>query len=36
MNLYVNMGKSFEELGKVEEAKRFYALAAALGLEHQG
>lgn len=35
-SLYVNMGKSYEELGKVEEAKRFYALAAELGLEHQG
>ena len=33
-SLYVNMGKSYEELGKVEEAKRFYALAAELGLEH--
>lgn len=33
-SLYVNMGKSYEELGNREEAERFYALAAALGLEH--
>ncbi len=33
-SLYVNMGKSFEGLGDVEEAERFYALAAELGLEH--
>ncbi|GAB4581263.1 MAG: hypothetical protein Fur0022_40100 [Anaerolineales bacterium] len=32
-SLYVNMGKSYEELGKLEEAKRYYALAAELGLE---
>ncbi len=34
-SLYVNMGKSYELLGNVEEAKRFYALAAELGLERQ-
>ena len=34
-SLYVNIGKSYELLGNVEEAKRFYALAAELGLEHQ-
>ncbi|MCB9134223.1 MAG: hypothetical protein H6636_02285 [Anaerolineales bacterium] len=34
-SLYVNMGKSYELLGNAEEAKRFYALAAELGLEHR-
>lgn len=33
-SLYVNMGKSYELLGNREQAERFYALAAKLGLEH--
>lgn len=34
-SLYVNLGRSHEVLGNQAEAKRFYDLAAALGLEHQ-
>ena len=33
-SLYVNMGKSYELLGNLEEARRYYDLAAELGLEH--
>lgn len=34
-SLYVNMGQSYELLGNLEEARRYYDLAAELGLEHQ-
>ena len=34
-SLYVNMGRSFELLGVMDEANRYYALAAELGLTHQ-
>jgi tetratricopeptide (TPR) repeat protein len=34
-SLYLNMGSSYEQLGDVSEAKRYYDLAAALGVVHQ-
>lgn len=34
-SLYLNLGHSYELLGKQAEAERFYALAAALGVAHQ-
>jgi len=34
-SLYLNMGSSFELLGNLAEAKRYYDLAAGLGAEHQ-
>ena len=34
-SLYLNMGQSYELLGKGEEAKRYYDLAAELGVHHQ-
>jgi len=34
-SLYVNLGRSHERLGHQAEAKRFYQLAADLGLAHQ-
>jgi hypothetical protein len=34
-SLYVNMGRSHELLGNMDEARRYYRLAADLGLEHQ-
>lgn len=34
-SLYVNMGKAYERIGQMEEAKQYYALAAGLGLVHQ-
>ncbi|MEO5728918.1 MAG: hypothetical protein ABI134_02375 [Byssovorax sp.] len=34
-SLYVNLGHSHEMTGNLAEAKRYYALAAALGLVHQ-
>lgn len=34
-SLYVNMGQSFELLGNLREAKRYYDLAAELGLVHK-
>ena len=34
-SLYLNMGQSFEELGNQVEAELYYALAAALGANHQ-
>jgi len=34
-SLYVNLGRSYELLGNEIEAKRYYALAAELGLVHQ-
>lgn len=34
-SLYINMGQSYELLGNKAEAKRYYDLAAKLGLSHQ-
>ena len=34
-SLYLNMGQSYELLGKMEEAKRYYDLAAERGVIHQ-
>jgi tetratricopeptide (TPR) repeat protein len=34
-SLYLNMGKSYQELGDAAEAQKYYSLAAALGFEHQ-
>lgn len=34
-SLFLNMGQSYELLGNVEEAKRYYDLAAKLGVIHQ-
>ncbi len=34
-SLYLNMGQSYELLGNQVEAKRYYALAADLGVIHQ-
>jgi hypothetical protein len=34
-SLYVNLGRSYELLGNDIEAKRYYTLAAELGLVHQ-
>lgn len=34
-SLYVNLGYAYERLGNQAEAKRFYKLAADLGLVHQ-
>jgi len=34
-SLYLNMGQSHELLGNRKEAKRYYELAARLGLNHQ-
>lgn len=34
-SLYVNMGRSHELLGDLAEAKRYYDLAAGLGVPHQ-
>ena len=34
-SLYLNLGQSYELLGNTAEAKRFYDLAASLGLPHQ-
>lgn len=34
-SLYLNMGHAHELLGNLEEAERYYNLAAALGAEHQ-
>ena len=33
-SLYLNMGQSYEVLGDLTEAKRYYDLAAALGVVH--
>lgn len=35
-SLYLNMGRSYELLGEQVEAEKYYALAAALGIVHQG
>ena len=34
-SLFLNMGQSFELLGNPDEARRFYELAAELGVIHQ-
>lgn len=34
-SLYLNMGQSYELLGNQAEAKRYYDLAAALGVAHR-
>lgn len=34
-SLYLNMGQSYELIGKREEAKQYYDLAAELGISHQ-
>jgi tetratricopeptide (TPR) repeat protein len=34
-SLYLNMGQSYEILGKPDEAKQYYDLAAGLGVIHQ-
>ena len=34
-SLYLNMGRSYELLGNLDEAKRYYDLAAGLGYVHQ-
>ena len=34
-SLYLNMGQSYKLLGKMEEATRYYDLAAELGVYHQ-
>jgi len=34
-SLYLNMGRSHEIMGDQEEAQRYYALAAELGIIHQ-
>ncbi|MEA5079283.1 MAG: hypothetical protein VB013_12005 [Anaerolineaceae bacterium] len=34
-SLYINLGQSYELLGNATEAKRFFDLAAKLGLPHQ-
>jgi len=33
-SLYLNMGQSYELLGNLDQAKRYYDLAAALGVMH--
>ena len=34
-SLFLNMGQSYESLGNLNEAKRYYDLAAELGVIHQ-
>jgi len=34
-SLYLNMGQSYEKMGNLAEAQRYYALAAALGFPHK-
>ncbi len=34
-SLYVNLGRSFEQVGEEVESARYYALAASLDLVHQ-
>ena len=34
-SLYLNMGRSYEELGNPEEASKYFSLAAKLGFPHQ-
>jgi tetratricopeptide (TPR) repeat protein len=33
-SLYLNMGQSYETLGNLEEARRYYDLAEKLGVKH--
>lgn len=33
-SLYVNLGQAYERVGDQEQARRYYALAAELGLDH--
>ncbi len=35
-SLYLNLGKAYENIGELEEARRFYDLAENLGYKHQG
>ena len=34
-SLYLNLGKSLQETGNPDEARKYFSLAAALGAEHQ-
>ena len=34
-SLYLNMGQSYELLGRLDEAQQYYDLAAKLGVTHQ-
>lgn len=34
-SLYLNLGYAHEQLGQLDEAEHYYALAAALGFPHQ-
>ncbi len=34
-SLYLNMGRSYEQLGDQDEAKKYFNLAAELGVPHQ-
>jgi hypothetical protein len=34
-SLFLNMGQSYELIGNLNEAKRYYELAAELGVVHQ-
>lgn len=34
-SLFLNMGQSYEFLGRLDEAKRYYEMAAELGVVHQ-
>ena len=34
-SLYLNMGSSYEQIGDLAEAQRYYDLAATLGVHHQ-
>lgn len=34
-SLYLNMGRSYELLGRHSEAEKYYSLAAELGISHQ-
>lgn len=34
-SLYLNMGQSYERMGRAAEAQRYYRMAAELGADHQ-
>jgi tetratricopeptide (TPR) repeat protein len=34
-SLYLNMGLSYEKLGRIDEAQHYYDMAAALGVHHR-
>jgi tetratricopeptide (TPR) repeat protein len=34
-SLYLNMGSSYEKLGRMDEAQHYYDMAAALGAQHR-